>query len=232
MKDLTKVLIGCVLGGVLAVSVALNLWQRQTVSQERNAQETLKNTLCELSIENDSIIAANDSLSLLLASKQYLIDSLDVLVLGNQRQIRYLNRELNKAMDEINDMPYEEVVIAIEDMYDFDISSTAINVSGTKDIYKDAIKVNYLDSIRVEQKRIIIRQQKQMMFKDDMILTLRNDNDAKTKLIQSLYLNVANLTEQNALTKEELRQVKRALRLWKAGTITAGAAIVALLIIL
>jgi hypothetical protein len=221
MTSLTKVLIGGVIGTVLTVSIVFNFYQRVILSQERDARKQVENNNYELSIERDSVLAANDSLEIVLSKYQYVIDSLDVLIDGNERQITYLNNELTKAEDEIintlNNDGIDEYVLSEEEKTDCELNR---------------VRVNYLDSISEHQRVMIVRQHNQLVVKDDMIRTLRKDNEAKEVLLESLYRDLANLTEQNAITEQDLRDAKRALRLWKAGSITAGAAIVALLIIL
>lgn len=234
------IIIISVLGAFLGLSIGFGWLMRKESIQSKEALESLKNSLYELSMERDSLWFANDSLNRVLAKYQYLNDSLDVLVVGNQRQIRYLNYELNKALKEIDDLSDSAVYEGVKDEYAVDITSTSITAGETytftgdetREIYKDVKRVNYLDSIRIQQDEMINRMLYKLQLKDEVIFTLKEDNRRKEALLQRLYQDLANATVQHDMSEAENRRLRKTLALWKGGSLTAGAAVLALLIIL
>lgn len=227
-----------ILSLVLGLSIAFNLKQRVTIENNIESQESLENSLYELSTERDSLRLANDSIQSVLEKYMFLVDSLDVLVDGNKKQIKYLNGKLNSAMEEINNMNPTEIYEAIVNEIDALASMVegeekyVFNEYQTKDIYKRIVKANYLDSIVDQQRDMVLRLNSQIINKDDIISTLQQDNNAKNKLLERLYQDLSNSTIMLDKSEADVKRLKKTLTLWKAGSVTAGGAIVLILLLL
>ena len=220
------------------MSVVFNVLQRQSINQSTNAQESLENALYGLSMEKDSLAAANDSIQAILDRYMFLADSLETLVEGNQKQIKYLNSKLKEAVEEIDNLNPTEIYDAI--VQEIDAVSSMVegeekyvfNEYQTRDIYKRIVRVNYLDSIVIQQREMVERLHGQIINKDDIIATLKEDNEAKLRLLNRLYADLANSTKQLDMSEADNRRLQKTLRLWQIGSIGAGAALVLILILL
>lgn len=237
MSKLNKILIACGLGLFLALSLSFNVWQGQTTNKYRKSINELEMSLKQLSTQRDSLKVANDSIQAILDKYKYTIDSLDVLVVHNKKQVSWLNKELLKALNEIDNLSGDDAYDAVNDAYsdwdNIDVSDTySFDELEIKEIYKDHIRVKYLDSIRNVQAVAIDRMSVQLDLKGEMIKTLAEDNDRKTELLNKMYIDLAQYQVKYEMSEAEVRRLKKTLFLWKAGSITTGAAIVAALILL
>lgn len=241
MKGIKKIISNWwpVMGLFLGVSLAFNIIQKQNAIRLAESQAELNNVLQVITIEKDSLKVANDSIQSILNEYMFLVDSLDVLVEGNKRQLTYLNYKLTQALNKIDELSPDDIYDAVIGEY-LDASSTIVSSSETysftedqtKEILKDAIRVNYLDSMVIEQRKMVQRMHTQMILKDDIISTLEKDNHLKNVFIERLYRDLSNTTIQLDLSEADNRRLKKALRLWQTGSIGAGGALLLILLIL
>lgn len=232
------ILVVSILSVVLGLSLAYNIIQRQDTKELQKSKESLKNSLYELSMQKDSLQVANDSIQKILNHYMFLVDSLDVLLENNKNQVIRLNRSLNKALKEIEAMSSDEAYIDWTE--GLDVSSTlvsgaeayTINGDQVKEAYKNSVRVNYLDSMVIEQRKMVGRMSAQLLLKDNIITTLSKDNEAKKNLIEQLIADKVNLTTKLDMSEADVRRYKKALRMWQAGSVSAGGALLLILLLL
>lgn len=227
-----------IIGTVLGLSLAFNIMQRRTINDFANQADTLTVELNHISFERDSLAVAYDSIQTVLNRYMFLVDSLDALVETNHKQIRYLNKKLNNALTEIDNLNPTDIYDSIVEEIDAAVSLVegeekyAFNEYQTRDIYKRMVKANYLDSIVIQQNEMVDRLHGQLIGKEDIIGTLRRDNEAKFQLLERLYKDISDATIQLDASEADRQRLEKTLKLWKAGSIGAGAGLVLILLLL
>lgn len=223
-----------ILSAFLGLSVAFNLIQRAETSELEESKDALKNGLIELYTQLDSARAANDSLLQVIADYQFVVDSLDNIVEENEDQIDWLNGQLEKLEEEIVNITPDTAYVYLKEEYATDDTVDIYDFSGGEvlGIYKDVSRLPYLDGTIVAQSNVIEAQKKQLSTKEEIIKSLGQGNEAKQELIERLYDNLADSTVQLDQSEADNRHLRKTLRLWKTGSLTAGGALVLLLILL
>lgn len=222
---------------VLGLSVTYNLIQKAESRELQKSADELKNSLLELSRHRDSLVVANDSLQAVIAKYQYVVDSLGVIDIKNKQKINWLNKELGKALVEIEKMSGDDAYDDVKEEYsawdNIDVSGTyTFDEAEVKEIYKDAVRVNYLDSIRVVQGEIIESLEYGMSLKEEIITALKKDNNDKLNLIKKLYNDKEELIIKLDASEADNERLRKALRMWQTGALSGGAALVLILLLL
>ena len=232
-KKVTSFAIG-VLTVLLAVSGYFNLKLMERSAQEREVSYEAKKALSELSMEFDSVLTANDSLQSILLEKDYIIDSLQVLNEDSQDQIDWLNGELDGLQDQINAITSDSVYAALRQLYEKGDTILPFRFSdyGIRGMYETALALPLKDGVIVEQADIIARTKIQLDLSEQKVAMLQLDNDSKVDLLEQLYQDLANGTIQYDTLKQDKEDVEKTLRLWKAGSIGAGAAILLIILLI
>lgn len=233
MSKTNKILIG-VLTVFLAVSAAFNLKLRNNVISEQKSSESLKKALYELSMEHDSILSVNDSINQVLSNYSYIIDSLDLIIDNNEKDITWLNHKLKEAEKEIYTITTDSMYIKLKEIYECgDVNNIfAFTDCETRDIYTDVIKIPILRNIVAEQDNLINNQKLKLDLHQQMVTTLTKDNESKKELIDRLYIDLANGTVKLDVCNQDKQRVEEILSMWKKGSIGVGSVLLLLLIIL
>ena len=188
----------------------------------------------QLSVEIDSIKLANAKLMHLVDSSTSVIDSLDQLILKQTGKISWLNDKLESISVEIENILVDSIYSDLQYKYDtIDVDKPYMfSEPAIRGIYKDISMLPYMDGVIVAQDSIITVQDSQLKIKEDIIKALGQGNSAKQELINSLYNDMTNMTIQHDALIADNKRIRNSLKLWKSGSLGAGAALVLILLII
>jgi len=221
------------LGLFLGVSVAFNVIQWQGSKETKESLYEAENNLHELSNEYDSVLTVNAKLDSIIKEYEHVNDSLDSLILDNEDQINYLNNELEDALNEIDSITSDSSYRYLQKRYPTDtVKNYPFAGNQVKSIHKDVTFTDYLDSIRVEQAKTIDYQAHQIDLKDELIEYLRKNKTEQEALIDDLYKRLSKAQLNYDLAEAETRRLKKLLTAWKIGSISTGAVLAGLIILL
>jgi hypothetical protein len=232
MNKLTSyIAIGALL--LLVGFLSYSWWQSsKALKQERQTSVEYYELAKEIEDERDDLQDRYDSINVVLEKYKYLNDSLDALVETKYAQISYLNKELEKALEEIRRAPYEQAVMFINNRYPkVDTFEYSISGSQARNLVVDVVKGDKLEKKLEAQFDIVKFQEAQLAYKDEALQVAIGDRDKYFMKSQELYERLEALTKETYFKDEEILRLKKSLRLWKAGSLTAGAFIAALLIL-
>ena len=182
--------------------------------------------------QKDSIQARADSIQVVLNRYQYLIDSLETIIVTNHSQITYLKKGLKKALEEAETVPYDDNYVWLQERHTTtDTLEYPFSGPQVKSITKEVLSYIYVDSLYRSQIDISILQQAQLGYSQDIIETLQVETDYLNNLVMDLYNQLEAQLKEAELKEIDRLRLKKALRVWRLGAVTGGAFVVLALIL-
>jgi len=234
MKTKYKILVG---GLIVIISLLswFSIQSRIELKSERDSVAYYSNLAEERKISEGQLKVRYDSISSVLQRYKYIVDSLETIVETNATQIKYLNKELNNAMEELKYTTSLSDYEWLKTRYMFEANDTlkfVFHGGEVKAITKDVVNGLYLDSLYTAHLDIAILKEAQLAYKDEMINTLSTERDNSNLVAQELSEQLAIKAEELQLSEAEVSRIKKALRMWQGGALGTGAFIVLALLLL
>lgn len=224
-----------IFGGLAAIVICLSLFSwlsNRHLRKEKERTSYYYSLFKDMESKKDSLQSHSDSVEVVLARYQYLIDSLETAVVGLNEQTVYLNAELEKALKEIDDLTYDENYDWLQSRYPTeDTLEYPFAGEQVKQMTKELLTFDYTDSLYQAQIDVSILQEAQLGYKDEIIKTLKEERDDLQKLATRLYDQLAIKVNENQLKDEEIAKLRKALNMWRIGAITGGAFVVLVLLL-
>jgi len=213
--------------------LAFGLWTRHTLKQERAIVAHTTTELTNVYNQRDAIQEQKDSLVIELAFYKSIVDSLDVLVEDNYRQISDLNESLQRAMDEVSKFTPDEAYLFLQQKYITQDTLYKYPFSGeqTKQIASDIKEYEYKDSLLLEYMDISMRLENQRSWDKFIIEALQDENIDLDEQLNLLLDDLETYIKEGEESDQEIARLKRALRMWQAGSIGAAAALALILLL-
>jgi len=233
MKTNIKILIGG-----LTILVGFLTWfgvQSQIrLNEERDRVTKYYELSQKYRVSEESLKIRYDSISVVLQKYQYIVDSLETVVMGNDHQISYLNKELNKALDDLKYTNPSSDYEWLKTRYMFSANDTlkfVFHGGEVKAITKEVVEGLYLDSLYTAQIDISLLQESQLLYKDEIINTLKGERDDMNVLAQSLHDQLVIKLEDLEALEQDNDDLKKTLKLWQGGALGGGAFLLLLLLL-
>jgi len=232
MQIKASLLIG-VLAFVSLAGIAFSLWTRHTLKQERAIVAHTTTELTNVYNQRDAIQEQKDSLVIELAYYKSIVDSLDVLVEDNYRQIADLNTSLERVRAEVSKFTPDEAYLFLQERYITEDNVYKYPFSGeqTKLIAADVKEGDYKDSLLLEYMDVALRLENQRSWDKFIIEALQDENIDLDEQLNLLLDDLETYIEEGEESNKEIARLKKALRMWQAGSIGAGAALALILLL-
>ena len=218
---------------VFLAGVGISLWLNSALKKERAIVSHYQAELSEVYNQRDAVKQQRDSLQIELDFYMALVDSLDVLVETNENQIAELNKALKKASDEIAKWTPTDAYNFLQSKYMTNDPDYVYPFSGkqVKLIAEDVTVCKYKDSLLLEQADNLRLLEGKMSYQDIIIDGLADQNADLQDTVNTLLDNMEAMIKESEMSAKEIARLKKALRMWQTGSITAGGLLVLILLL-
>lgn len=233
MKTLYKKVLGIFVGIVLGIGCTYYILNKIHDKEVTRIQNKYNSELQALESQRDSVINTNIELEKMLAEYKALIDSFELVDEHHKAEIDRLNMELLEALDNVleasSDLNYDflQQRYVTTDTLQFPFAGNQVDSLAIAVVEND-----YNDNLLVEYAAIENALRGQLAISEETINNLVKNKDRLNLLVDKLYRDLAVKTKENSLKDEEIAKLKKALRMWKAGSLGAGAFVVLVLLLI
>lgn len=233
MNNILKISIGIIIGGMLAAGATWYILNKLHEKELASIKESYSSEMELVKEERDSIAAYADSIDVVLSHYRALADSFAIVDLENQAEIDRLEMGLKEALKEVSEATYDENYNFLQETYiTNDTLQYGFSGEQVSSIVVDLTEAMYTSSILKETKEAVDLLRTQMAISDETIQVLSKDRERLNNLTNILYTRIEEQAKENRMKDEEIAALKKSLRAWKTGAISAGAFIVLALILL
>lgn len=225
-----------ILGGVALIIIVLsvgNWWFKKSLTEERIYTQTLYAELAQIKHEKDSVSYRADSIQVILDRYEALVDSFELVDESSRLEIDRLRMKLSEALADVQGSTPDENYSLLQGMYiTTDTLEYAFSGEQVSSIAEDVVVGDGNKSLISTYEDHILFMRGRLAVSDEVIVMLTQENNNLDLLAQKLYNDIALKTEDCNVLVQENKRLKKALRMWQAGSLGAGGFILLVLLIL